>query len=206
MAIRNTTLTYGSLAKWLHWSIAILFFLSYCTIYFRIYLTPECPQDLFPEGCTNTNILAFTLHKSFGITIAAFVALRIIWRLSNPAPTPEPASPLAHFAAHAAHYALYFFMIAMPLSGWMGSGGPIHFFNLVDIPPFKVSSLFHWMLDQGWFESFDTFEVPVDYFHKNIGGATLLWMLIVVHAGAALYHHIIVKDRTLVRMWPGSSK
>ncbi len=36
--------------------------------------------------------------------------------------------------------------------------------------------------------SFEAWEQPLDVFHHHIGGALLVWILIVIHAGAALYH------------------
>ena len=52
--------------------------------------------------------------------------------------------------------------------------------------------------------TFEEWEKPIDFFHKEIMGAWLVWMLIVGHAGAALYHHVKLKDRTLVKMTGGS--
>ncbi len=52
--------------------------------------------------------------------------------------------------------------------------------------------------------TFEVFEVPFDFFHKQIGGAWLVWMLIAVHVGAAVYHHRVLKDNTLRRMLPGT--
>jgi len=46
----------------------------------------------------------------------------------------------------------------------------------------------------------DTFEKPLDIFHKEIAGPWLLSILICIHVGAALYHHFWKKDQTLVRM------
>ena len=35
MGIRNTKNNYGAIAKWLHWSTAILFLGAYMSVYFR---------------------------------------------------------------------------------------------------------------------------------------------------------------------------
>ena len=56
---------------------------------------------------------------------------------------------------------------------------------------------------EGWMGlSHAQFEVPIDFIHKK-GGATVVWMLIVGHAGAALYHHYALRDRTLIKMTTG---
>jgi len=207
MALKNTTLTYGSLAKWLHWSIALLFLSAYGAIYFRIWLTDDCPVSLLISGgCSEANLTSFMLHRALGLTIAAFVLLRIIYRLSNQQPKPEPASPMAHRAASAMHYVLYFFMIAMPLSGWLGTGGTNSMFGLFDVISFKNSETLQWLLAEGYLSSYEALEIPMDFFHKRVGGALMVWILVILHASAAIYHHVIVKDRTLVRILPERSK
>jgi cytochrome b561 len=50
---------------------------------------------------------------------------------------------------------------------------------------------------------YDRFEVPFDSFHYRIAGPYLFWVVIAVHAGAALYHHYVGKDNVLRRMLPG---
>ncbi len=42
--------------------------------------------------------------------------------------------------------------------------------------------------------------VTVAFIHKEILGKWLAWLLIVGHAGAALYHHYVKKDHTLRKM------
>ena len=90
----------------------------------------------------------------------------------------------------------------MPFTGWMGSAGPTDVFGLFEIPSFRQSWLYDLLITQGLGIDFGTFEAPVDFFHKAIGGARLVWILILIHASAALYHHFYKKDRTLVRMLP----
>ena len=136
------------------------------------------------------------------MSIAAFVLLRIIWRLSNTKPNPEPASRLEHLGARLGHGALYFFMFTMPLTGWMGSGGPTDVFGVFEVPAFRGSWLYDLLVTQGLGIDFETFEAPVDFFHKAIGGSRLVWILILIHVSAALYHHFYKRDRTLVRMLP----
>ena len=54
--------------------------------------------------------------------------------------------------------------------------------------------------------SFETFENPIDFIHKEVLGAWLVWMLIAGHVMAALYHHFVRKDRTLKKMTIDSSE
>jgi len=194
MAFKNTHSSYGSIAKWIHWSIALLFLGSYCAVYFRHWFT----EEKTPENWT-----ALQLHLSFGITIAVVVILRIIWRNLNQQPTQEPGTRLAHLAAHLGHYALYIVMILMPLTGYIGTGVNTEYFFLFDIPKFESTSMYQALVTNWLGLSFEEFEAPIDFIHKDIMGKWLVWMLIAGHVLAALYHHFVKKDRTLVKMTSG---
>ncbi len=194
MALKNTKNSYGTIAKWIHWVIAVLFLCSYCAVYYRHWFT----EEKTPE-----NWLALQLHLSFGITIAALVALRIIWRNLNQTPIQEPGTKRAHLAAQLGHYALYAVMILMPLTGYIGTGVNTEFFNLFDLPKFEATSLYQ-MLVTDWMElSFEEFEEPIDFVHKKIMGKWFVWILILGHVMAAIYHHMVKKDRTLIKMTTG---
>jgi cytochrome b561 len=94
-------------------------------------------------------------------------------------------------------------MFAMPISGWFGYGGSANFI-LFEVPSFRNSIIGQGILEltgQTW----DEWEAPWDYFHKKISGAIVLWILIVIHAGAAFYHHFVQKDEVLKRMLPEKS-
>ena len=194
MAIRNTTKNYGSIAKWIHWTIAVLFLGSYCAVYYRHWFT----EDETPE-----NWISLQLHLSIGITIAVIVILRIIWRNVNQNPDQEPGSKLAHLAAQIGHYTLYVVMILMPLTGYIGTGVNTEFFFLFDITKFESTSLYQLIVTNWLGLTFEEFEAPIDFFHKNIMGEWLVWILIFGHAMAAMYHHFIKKDRTFIKMTTG---
>ena len=87
------------------------------------------------------------------------------------------------------HYALYAFMIVTPLLGWLtlsAAGKPINLFGVV-VPALigADESLSHQLKD----------------FHEAL--ATAGYFLIGLHAAAALVHHYVTRDNTLVRMLPG---
>ena len=195
MALRNSNYNYGTLARWLHWVIAALFLASYCSVYYRHWFT---------EKETPENWIALQMHLSIGISIAALVVLRIMWRLFNRIPEPEPGPPWAHLAAHIGHYTLYAVMILMPLTGYIGTGVNTEFFMLFDIPKFESTGLYEKIVTDGLGLTFEEFETPIDFFHKSIMGEYLVWILILGHAGAAIYHDWILKDRTLKKMTSGN--
>ncbi|WDE01260.1 cytochrome b [Thalassomonas actiniarum] len=191
MEFKNTADNYGTIAKWLHWGTAVLFLASYMSVYYRHWFT----EEKTPENWT-----ALQLHLSVGVTIAVVVALRLVWRLTNRVPDLEPGSKLEHLAAHAGHYALYAIMIIMPITGYVGTGVNTEYFFLFDIPKFEETPLFVSLVSEGLGLSFKEFEAPIDFIHKEILGAWLVWMLILAHVMAALYHQFVKKDRTLAKM------
>lgn len=191
MSIKNTTDNYGSIAKWLHWVTAALFLGSYISVYYRHWFT----QEKTPENWT-----ALQLHLSIGVTIAVVVALRIVWRTISRVPDQEPGTRLEHLAAKAGHYALYGIMIIMPITGYVGTGVHTEYFFLFDIPKFENMQLFVSLVNDGLGMTFKEFEEPIDFIHKNVLGEWLVWLLIIGHVGAALYHHFVRKDKTLQKM------
>jgi cytochrome b561 len=191
MRLKNTSTSYGSIAKWIHWSTALLFLASYVTVYYRHWFT---------EGKTPENWTALQLHLSVGVTIAVVVTLRVFWRQLNRQPELEPGTKLEHSAAELGHYALYAVMILMPITGYLGTGAATEFFFLFDIPKFEDTALFQTLVAEGMGLSFKEFEKPLDFLHKDIGGAWLVWLLILGHVTAAIYHHLVKRDRTLRKM------
>lgn len=191
MSIKNTANSYGSVAKWLHWIIALLFLGAYISVYYRHWFTDEKTPE---------NWIALQFHLSIGVTIAAAVFLRIIWRITNSVPDFEPGTKLEHLAAHAGHSALYIIMIIMPVTGYVGTSVDTEYFLLFDIPKFESLYLYEYLVTNGLGITFKEFEEPIDFLHKNILGEWLAWLLILGHASAALYHHFVKKDKTLRKM------
>ncbi|MBQ4814078.1 cytochrome b [Pseudoalteromonas luteoviolacea] len=191
MALKNTESDYGSIAKWIHWITAILFLAAYVSVYYR---------QWFTEAKTPENWSALQLHLSFGVSIMVVVGLRVVWRIMDQTPKPEPGSKLEHMAAHVGHYMLYIVMIIAPVTGYIGTGVNTEFFFMFDIPKFESTEIFKYVVSDSLGLTFAEFEKPIDFIHKEILGAWLIWVLIAGHAGAALFHHFVKKDRTLLKM------
>lgn len=191
MSLRNTTQNYGTIAKLFHWNTAFLILISYLTVYFRHWFT---------EPKTSENWTALQLHLSIGITIFVIVVLRLIWRAFNKTPLPEPGKKIMHFTATMGHFFLYILLIVMPITGYIGTGANTEYFFLFDIPKFEDTALYHYLVINKLGMVFTEFEKTVDYIHKNILGSWLLWILIMGHVAAALYHTYLRKDRTLYKM------
>ena len=191
MAFKNTATSYGLIAKIFHWATALLILLSYTSVYYRRWFT---------EVKTSENWNVLQLHLSIGITIGVIVLLRIVWKMSNPTPKLEPGTRIEHMAAHTGHFALYIMMIVMVITGYFGTGANTEYFSLFDIPKFEDTALFQ-SLVTGYFDmTFKEFEKPMDFIHKDVFGSWLVWILILGHVLAALYHTYVKKDQTLYKM------
>ena len=192
MSIRNTADNYGSIAKWLHWITAFCFLGAYISVYYR---------QWFTEAKTPENWIALQLHLSIGVTVAVLVVLRILWKVCNRSPDPEPGTRLEHLAAKLGHWALYAVMIIMPITGYLGTGVNTEYFFLFDITSFKDTEYF--VMNYSDTMSFKEFEKPLDFVHKDIMGSWVVWLLILGHILAALYHQFVKQDRTLKKMTTG---
>lgn len=191
MQIKNTDKSYGTIAKWLHWGTAILLLISYSSIYYRNWLAESDPEKW----------AANQIHFSVGITILVVVTLRIIWRLLNPLPTNESRSLIENIVARIMHFVLYISIVIMPVTGYLSiasylsSGrGVIEYFFLFDMDVFKNVEVFNLVGI-----TLERLEDPAEHIHYVLG-EWVLWILIVGHMLAALYHHFIRRDRTLYKM------
>ncbi|MEM5499502.1 cytochrome b/b6 domain-containing protein [Paraglaciecola mesophila] len=167
---------------------------SYGSIYYsRWFLEPRTPESFN----------ALQIHLSIGVTVAVVVVLRILWRSASPMPKEEPGSKLAHLAAHLGHYALYAVIIIMPITGYLGTGSDINYFFMFELPKFESTMLYQPLVENGLGTTFSDFEKPMDFIHKDLLGAWIVWLLILGHVLAALYHHFVKNDRTLKKMTTG---
>ncbi len=183
MQWRNTTNTYGALAKFLHWSIVILIIAQY--------FIAEAADEL-PDGVEKLSLI--TRHKSLGMVVLILALARIAWRLANRgAPAPVPMPDLQRKAAAAGHGLLYLLILAQPLSGWAMSSAANYPVTLF-----------------GWFQ-FPALVAPNHDLHEALeelheGLFVTLAIVALLHAIAAVYHHVKMKDDSLRRMLPFGRK
>ena len=181
------TTRYGAVAIGLHWLIAlgILALIAVGLTMTHAQLSPMAKFQLFQ------------LHKSIGITVLFAVVLRALWRLTHrPPPLPDAMPPLERKAAEGAHAALYAFLFFLPLTGWA----------LVSASPFNIPTVLYGVIPWPHLPVLSTLEdkAPVEHALKLVHGyaAWLLIALGLIHAGAALRHHFILRDGILRRMLP----
>lgn len=173
---RNTH-RYASAAVWLHWLMFLLIVFVYAAIELR---------EFFPKGSDPRETLK-ALHFMLGLSVLALVLLRLYTRFTNKVPPIEPAPPgWQSLIASVVHFALYAWMIAMPILGWLilsGEAKPIPFFGL-ELPPLMGPD--------------KDFAHTLEEVHELLGTAG--YWIIGIHAAAALFHHYIAHDNTLTRM------
>ncbi|MBW7835486.1 MAG: cytochrome b [Sphingomonadales bacterium] len=170
---------YGSLTIVLHWAMFLLFVAVYASMELR---------EIFPKGSDPREAMKMW-HFMLGLSVLALAIVRLAGRLLETAPPITPAPPAWQtLITKLVHGALYALMIAMPILGWLilsAEAKPIPFFGL-ELPALIGP-------DKELAET-------IEELHE-IGG-TVGYYLIGLHAAAALFHHYIVRDNTLLRMLP----
>lgn len=163
---------------WLHWLTALCLLLAAAFILTRDQMDGRSLRMWLLEG-----------HRHFGLFVLILFFVRIavrlrVGRLSSPERTPWPLRA----AAASTHVALYALLLAQPLLGWAlssAAGKTVDFFG-VALPPLVAEdedladTLHAWHHDTAW----------------------VLLALICLHAGAALWHHFVIRDGVLRRMSP----
>jgi cytochrome b561 len=177
--LRNTSASWGAIAKVLHWSIAALILIQFALGWLSV------SWRLSP-----TKLQLFTWHKSVGILILLLVTLRLLWRFANPTPALPLATPFwERIAARLSHLLLYVVMIAMPITGWI--------INSAAKIPFRV----FWLFPLPAIVAPDKAVAEIAKQAHFILFVTLA-VLLVVHVAAALRHHTVKRTDVLTRMLP----
>jgi cytochrome b561 len=175
--LKNNSTQYGSVAKFFHWAIFILVGCMLLAGYFM--------GDIADKALRGQVI---NLHKLTGITILILMILRLLWAFVNPRPVlPIDMPKWQKTLAWISHGFLYAVVIAMPLSGWIGSsaaGYAPHLFDWNFLLPIQNKEL----------------SKPAFALHDDL--AIIIMALVSIHMLAALYHHFIRKDNILRRMLP----
>lgn len=127
------------------------------------------------------------LHISIGAITVSVMILRYFWRRMNPIPEMVDQPALLKLIASTVHQLFYPLVVALGVSGYMIStaeGDPLLIFEELSIPSI------HFGIDN----------------QADLAGEIHLWLawtligLAVLHALAALKHHVINHDTTLTRM------
>lgn len=180
MTLKNTTEEYGTLARSLHWLIAI-------GIFVLIYLGLE--QSGMERGPEKQAVR--DLHGSIALVVFALMTIRLVWRFMNEAPAhPGDMPGWQRASATLVHWGIYVAVFVQLISGpvTVATGGrAIAFFGLFSITlPIDENRDSHHLWEE------------VHEFTWKI-----LALLLIVHILAALYNHFVAKNDVLRRMTVG---
>lgn len=168
---------YGLVQIVLHWSIALAILV------------------LLPLGLWMTGLdyydpwyrRAPDIHRALGILVALLLLARLTWRLSAPVPAPLAPDRVQRRLARVTHALLYLLPIAMVLSGY-----------LLSTADGRAVDVFGWFEVPATLHGIDGQEDIAGDIHFAL--AMALIGLLLLHVAAALRHHFLLRDRTLVRM------
>ncbi|MEN9855245.1 MAG: hypothetical protein RLZZ157_371 [Pseudomonadota bacterium] len=180
MSDTQRTDKYPTSAIALHWLMLALIVAVYAAILLR---------ENFPRGSEIREAFK-AWHFTLGLSVLTLVIVRLGLRLTRwtiPPITPKPAG-WQHKLSGVVHIGLYGLMIGMPIGGWLilsASGKTIPFWG-ISLPALIGEN--------------KALAGQIKELHE-IGGK-VGYGLIGLHAAAALHHHYILKDNTLLRMMP----
>lgn len=185
MGVGNTATGWGWPARLLHWLMAALILFQIGLGLWMVWLVGDVVRQFS----------LYQTHKSWGFVIFSLALIRVVWRLTHPAPElPARMGRLEAALARGVHLALYLLMLLVPLTGWLTASASTlqdrfglrnMVFGLFELPdPFRPST--------------EALELAFRGLHA--GAVSLLALLVLGHAGAALRHHFLRRDTVLRRM------
>jgi cytochrome b561 len=172
--------SYDSVHKALHWIVFALLAAQFAVGF----LMPHIRRDTPMEG-----LVAW--HVSLGTAILFFLFVRVLWRLARPVPMDETLPTWQRHLAALTHGMLYLLVLVMVVLGWSAAGfydWTVRLFGAVTLPRLAPKGA-EWAHEAGDIHN------------------TLVWVLlgfIALHVVAALYHHLVLRDRVMQRMLPGT--
>jgi cytochrome b561 len=179
MRLQNTQQQWGLVSVSLHWFSVLVVFGLFALGLWMVDLTY---YDSWYKK-------APFIHKSIGILLFVLTILRLLWRWFTITPVAlVNHTTLERLAAQISHMLLYVLLFAIMLSGY-----------LISTADGRAIDLFGWL------------EIPAIFYgheqQEDIAGIIHLWLavtlisLVAIHAAAAIKHHFVDKDRTLLRMF-----
>jgi cytochrome b561 len=191
VALKNTNIAWGSIARFFHWGILILIAVQIPLGFWMVEV-----YEVYAETYADDTWVMRTsrAHHTMGFLLLAMVGMRIAWRVSNPTPgLPAALTNYQRWLARATHVLLYVLLIVYPLSGWSSLSAyegefPIFFFGWDNMP-----RLVPQVVEEATFNY--EFFATIHRWCWRIGSAVLG-----LHFVGALWHHYIAKDGILQRM------
>lgn len=167
----------------LHWMTVLLIIIQFASV-----SALEAAGDHSALG-----VMLLSLHMTSGVLTWFVAVARLVWRhyFAYLPPFPSSMPKFQQTIAKANEYGLYLLLLAQPITGL----GRV----LLRGRPFD---LFFWQVP-ALFEENDSIRHIMAETHEF--GAKALIVLVGLHAGAALFHYLILRDGVLQRMLPLNS-
>jgi len=178
MQMRDTGLRFSPITLVLHWLIALCIVAMLAIGLYMVGLPRGLP---FKAALIN-------FHKSLGLTVFLLVLIRIGVVMVSGRPPLPPMRAWQRAAASATQVLLYAAMIAMPVTGYLGSS-----FN-------TYGTRFWGMLLPKW--GWDDKELRHFWFGIHGIVAWIFIAMIALHVAGAFKHQLIDRDGLLRRMLP----
>ena len=182
----NTPRThYDALSRALHWLTAIAVFIAFV-------LGPEHFGRAMRQGLDPSTRLDIVVHESLGVLVMALTLLRLLWTAVRPKAPHFDMPGWMHGLAKITQWALWALLLITPMSAMLALGSEGHPLTLlggirVNEMPTIANSPLASLADWG--------EV------HGLLGDMILWVS-GLHALAAIYHHVLLKDGVLRAMLP----
>jgi cytochrome b561 len=176
---------YDFLSRAFHWITAIVITVAFI-------LGPGGFGRLMRQGVDPASQSDIVWHESLGVLVFVLTLLRLIW-VAFRAPAPQVTmAGWMNLASKAVHLALWVLMLLVPVTAVLAlgsSGSPLTLLGgiRVDQMPIIANSSIAKLADWG--------DV-----HTFLGDA-VMWIA-GMHAAAAIYHQLILKDGVLATMLP----
>jgi cytochrome b561 len=170
---------YSAIGQTLHWATAVVVLIAFA-------FGPGGSEQRVYSAATDFDR---QLHETVGLLVLALVLLRVVWRLGARTPPPPMATPWMARAAQFVQWALYGLLFALPLTAVAGAWLEGHALTLLS--GLEIGSPV---------TASHTVGATLAEIHTWLGDA-VLW-LAGLHAAAALFHHLVLRDDVLVSMVP----
>ena len=141
--------------------------------------------DFAPRGSIRVDYRS--LHMLLGVLLGIVIVIRLVWRIAKGGMLPDIQRGWVLLASRATHWLLYALIVSAVALGVLTAwtrGDSV--FNVFNIPQFYPGDRATAHLVGGW--------------HALCTNAIMIAG--VLHTGAALFHHFVLRDATLRRMLP----
>lgn len=167
----------------LHWLTVLLFIGQFATAWLH---------ETVGHG-TSLSLEILATHRTMGVLTWVVAVARLVWRrrFAYLPPFPESMPELQQWIAKASEYGLYVLLLVQPITGL----GDVLFHG-------RPFTLFIWQVP-----SLLAHDAAIRSLFQEAHelGAKALLVLIGLHAGAALFHGLVLRDGILQRMLPLST-